>query len=66
MAVLITKNKNFYKQQPRLALGGIRVVPIASFVSDMSIHCMNGQFLALIHRDLPSAFNGLVLMVEDT
>ena len=27
---------------------------------------MNSQFLALIHGYLPTTFNGLVLMVEDT
>lgn len=43
-----------------------RIVAIASFFTDVSVHCMNGQFLALIHSDLPTTFNGLVLMVEDS
>lgn len=32
----------------------------------MSVHCMNGQFLALIHGYLPTTLNGLILMIEYT
>ena len=43
-----------------------RVVTITSFVTDMSVHCVNCQFLALVHGNLPTTFYSLVLMVEDT
>lgn len=43
-----------------------RVVTVTSFVADVSVHGMNGQFLALVHGNLPTTFYSLVLMVEDT